>query len=407
MDDFRKGWPIILCGLIGVAASSVNITVYTMALLAPELSSSFGWKVSEVQAVHIPATIALVCTLPIVGILTDKFGPRIVGLTSAAILGVGLLLFSLIDTLAQFFLLSIMISVGGAGTLAVTWARMVNFWFTQRRGLALGIMLLGTGVGGSLLKPYTAALISAFGWQGAYIGLGLLPLLLTLPLCFFKFHRPVSVEPGAVSDEQLVEQAQGVTTGQALSDWRFWALGLAMVPTAATIGAMIANMEIMLESMNFGPDQRVAMASFIGVSVIAGRLIGGWSLDRFNAGVVGATMILVMAAGCLLMANPPLSTFAALLVIASVGLCSGVEFDAIAFLVGRLFGLRSYSRIYSGILMFYFMAGATGPFLFSRWKEEFGTYDFVLQMSAGALLVAAGLMLAIGLSRRPAFATAH
>ncbi|MBT3425576.1 MAG: MFS transporter [Gammaproteobacteria bacterium] len=82
----------------------------------------------------------------------------------------------------------------GAGTIPVTWTRAVTTIFYQQRGLALGIMLSGTGICAIVIPQYTAWLISEYGWRGAYLGLAVLPLAVAGPLvywfiCFFILEK--------------------------------------------------------------------------------------------------------------------------------------------------------------------------------------------------------------------------
>lgn len=396
MGEFQRGWKIILCALVGIAFSNTIINIYTIGMLAPELARTFHWSMRAILFSTLVHSAVLVIVLPLVGALTDRCGARPVAIGSALCLSVALALMSRLQgSLMVFYCLTAASALGGAGTVAMTWSRMVALWFHDRRGLALGIALLGTGLGGAFLKPYTSLLIGAWGWRGAYLGLGLLPLATSVPLALAWFRSPA-----AASDRRagLVDPAvQGVTTAQALRNWRFWALGFAFVPVAGTIGALVANMETVLRSVGIAGASVVRMVTCIGLFVIAGRLGGGYLLDKINAAFIGAVLIALLAVGCLLLAFPPVGPARAMLAIAFVGLSSGVEFDVMAFLAARLFGLRAYARIYGGLLMFFFVGGALGPFLFSAVYDATHSFRNALVGATVALALAAGAMLATSL----------
>ena len=48
--------------------------------------------------------------------------------------------------------------------------------------------LVGTGIGGAIAKVYAAGLIDMFGWRTAYIGVGLLPLVVAFPVVYLPFR---------------------------------------------------------------------------------------------------------------------------------------------------------------------------------------------------------------------------
>ena len=88
---------------------------------------------------------------PIEGFLIDRFGPRRLMLIGFAVLGMGFLMFSRVNSLLGFYVVFPVIILGGSlsGFLPVVTA--VNNWFSRRRGLATGICSAGVNVGGVLV----------------------------------------------------------------------------------------------------------------------------------------------------------------------------------------------------------------------------------------------------------------
>ena len=66
--------------------------------------------------------------------------------------------------------------VGGIGT-PIPYAAVLTQWFDRTRGLALGIGIAGVGLGVAIVPQLAAALIAAFGWRTAYLGLGIAVLV--------------------------------------------------------------------------------------------------------------------------------------------------------------------------------------------------------------------------------------
>ena len=157
--------------------------------IAP-LSADLGWSVRQILSGLAVLTFGALIMSPVIGLLTDRLGVRKVVLTSIVGFGLTMMAFSLNQgSMLYYQFLWLMLAVTGAGTLPITWTRAVNGWFHERRGLALGMSLLGTGLFGAFAKLYAAALIESFGWRMAYVGIGLLPLLISLPVAYFMLHE--------------------------------------------------------------------------------------------------------------------------------------------------------------------------------------------------------------------------
>ena len=116
------------------------------------------------------------------GWASDKYGPRIVILLMGVFTGLSLLLTS--QTTAQwqlFITYSLLLSVG-TGAVYVVSASTVSRWFDKNRGLAMGIVTSGLGLGTVFMAPLATHLISSFDWRMAYIAIGLIAWLIVIPL---------------------------------------------------------------------------------------------------------------------------------------------------------------------------------------------------------------------------------
>ncbi|MEQ8860788.1 MAG: MFS transporter [Pseudomonadales bacterium] len=114
----------------------------------------------------------------------------------------------------------------GAGTIPVTWTKAITEAFDRQRGLALGLALSGTGLCGVLMPQYTTYLVETWGWRTAYVGIGLAPLLIGLPVAWWGF-RSVQEQsgPAAVPLDHL---AVGMTLREAAGSRAFWVVLLSI-----------------------------------------------------------------------------------------------------------------------------------------------------------------------------------
>ncbi len=398
--EFRDGWPVVLASTVGIALGVTPIPFYTIGLLAPELSKAFHWGLGDVMLGMLIMSLVVLVSAPAAGAVAERFGVRIVALVSMVLFGLSFMSLGLSSgSLLQYYLTWSLIGVVGAGTLPITFTRAINNRFEVRKGFALGLALMGTGIFGILCKAPTAWLIETVGWRGTYVALGLLPIVIALPIGILFFHD----SPGLRSREgRQAAKAQdpadtpGLTFRQALRDWRLWLIGAAVVATGFALGGPVPNMESILKTNGFALATIVTLTPLSGFSVIIGRVAAGWLMDRFWAPAVAFSMLLLPAASCWILAHGPLTYETAFLAISLIGLCAGMESDLVAFLIARYFGLRNYTSIYSLVYVFYAMSASLAAWMFGAIFDRTQSFDAVLTVCALILIGGAAAFLALG-----------
>ena len=390
--------------MLGVGLGLSPVPFYTIGAIAPELAKTFHWGFGQIMAGLPITTVAVLVASPIVGLLVDRFGVRPVALISVLLFGMSFMAFGLTNgSLPLFYLNWGLMALLGAGTLPITWTRAVNNWFEVRKGFALGLALLGTGLFGYLVKPFTAWVIAGYGWRAAYLAIGALPILIALPVAILAFR---DTDHGAERTDRRAavaakrEVTAGATFAQAIRHWRFWVLALAFVPISFAVGGPIPNMENILKLNGFRPADIVALTSLIGLSVIGGRVIGGWLIDRFWAPAVALLLLAAPAVACWLLAHGPLTYGMSAFSIMMIGFAAGVEYDLMAFLVARYFGMKSYGAIYGALYGFFAAGAGVGPVIFGAAFDRTHSYAGPLTESAAFLLIGGFMLLTLGRYRR-------
>jgi predicted MFS family arabinose efflux permease len=177
-------------------------------------------------------------------------------------------------------------------------------------------------------------------------------------------------------------------------------LAFAFVCVSFGVGGPIPNMENILKVAGFERDNIVSLVALIGLSVIAGRIIGGWLIDRFWAPGIAFVMLSLPALSCWLMADGGMSVPAAGAAIFLIGFAAGVEYDLMAFLVARYFGMKGYSAIYGSLYGFFALGAGIGPVVFGKVFDKTGSYAPVLGTSAALLMIGAVSLLFLGRYQR-------
>ncbi len=174
---------LVFAVMIGLATGIASVNLFAIQIFQAPVTREFGWSQTQYTGVILVGTIITVISSPLIGWVFDRRGVRPFAIGSTILFGLALIsLYFLTPNLLHFYGVFALIPLIGAGTSSVAYARVVARWFDARRGQALGAALAGIGIGGAVLSALTQGLIQSVGWRGAYLGLGLLLLLVTLPL---------------------------------------------------------------------------------------------------------------------------------------------------------------------------------------------------------------------------------
>ena len=395
LKEFKLGYKALLGAMIGAGCGLASISFYTHSVFVTAISQDTDWSRGQIQmGVSIMILMAIV-TAPIVGSLVDRFGARIIALFSIPLYGLSMSSFVLIggDINHYYFVWTVM-SIIAAGTLPVTWTRVVNQWFDNSRGIALGLTLAGTGIAATFGPTYVTSLIQDFGWRKAYLFLALTVSFFSMPAVFFLFKEPIvkNTSNETKTDKVLL----GVAFRDALQGHQFWYMGIALIFAAGGISGLITNSVPMLIDKGFTLAEAASYAGLIGLSVILGRLVVGFLLDYFWAPMIAAIFLSSpLIAAIILVGNLDSSLIISLSMII-IGLAAGAELDLLAFLASRYFGLKEYGKLYGSLYVFFSIGAGLAPAAFGRYFDANGDYELLLYIVIITSLISGLLMLKLG-----------
>jgi OFA family oxalate/formate antiporter-like MFS transporter len=395
-QEFRSGWRVLLASAMGVTCGITAIPIYTIGAFVGPLEDAYGWSRGAIQSATVFAYLTLIFAGPVAGYLTDHFGPRRVALWS--VFGISAAVGSasiLAGSLWGLYLAYALIGILGAGTSPVVWTRAVSSWFVKKRGLAFGLTLMGTGLFATVGPIYVTFAIAEFGWRGGYLALAIVPIIFVLPLVYFWFYEkqdasktPADAPPSDAGQD--AGQDGGIDLRTALRTSQFWIIGFSFLFFSTSISGFIASYIPMLTDSGLTRGEAASMAGFIGISVILGRVVTGFLLDHVRAAVLSTVVMALPAIGCLLWGIGVGGSSGPLIAAIFVGLAGGAEFDLVAYMTSRYFGLKHYGKLY-GILFSSVIAGAAiGPLMFGFGFDMAGSYSAVL-LTAASLFVVGGV----------------
>ncbi|KAF3996200.1 MFS transporter [Glaciimonas immobilis] len=400
LTEFKLGWRALLVAIVGVT-TSVNATLlYGFGSMVVPLEKAFGWTAAQLQPAIAFLFLGAIISSQVVGWLNKRFGIRRVTLFSLVTLACGFLLLTQIGgSIWTLYLGFTLIAWAGFGTLQVTWTHLINLWFERNRGLALALTLSGTGIAAIVMPPLITTVTQKWNWQAGFITMALMATVLAIPLVFFWMTTAApgkKAHPEAVKSAAKLIDLSGLTFREGCRSRKFWACNVALTLAVSAILGIVTNGVPLMRFRGISAIEASQIFSSFGISLILGRVVVGYLVDRLWAPGVAAVTLALSALGCVLFgmvgSNVPLLIGATLL----VGIGAGAEFDLAAYLVSRYFGLRDYGRLFGLHLGLITAGAAASPILFGAMFKMTGSYTALLSYCTACFIIGPLLLLTLG-----------
>lgn len=396
LSEFKRGWTIILACGVGIGCGLSAMPFFTFGAFIIPLQEEFGWSRGQIQSALTLYATTVFITLPIIGKVLDRIGARKVAIWSQIAFGVsfGSLAF-LPGNIFIFYGMWMVMAIVSIGTMTITYSYAVNNWFDRYRGVALGLTLSGTGFAATFSPTYAVWLIEQFGWRYAFPGMGAITLVVSVPLLvLFLKERPARVETPVKEqqDPAIDGTVSGMNLRSALGTYPFWMIGLGMFGVAAGTGGIIPIFIPLLGESGYTVAEAAAYAGLVGIMVIAGRVFVDILMDHFWAPLVASLIFAPAALSCFLLTINGITPEAVVVSALLIGLVASAEYDVIAFLVSRYFGMKFFGSIYSWVYLIFISGTVAAPFVYGTAYDSFGSYDIPL-LGTGILIIMGSLAL--------------
>lgn len=398
--EWRRHYMLPIAAGLGYASAVIHI--YALGPYIEPISETFGWSRTKTTAGLTLATLVQVVVGIPIGLLVDRFGPRLFGV-------VGVLLitgaFGLLGTATggdlNWYALWALIALAAMPVHATIWTSAVASRFTVSRGFAFAVTLCGASLAAAIFPLMGTWLIGAYGWQTAAPLQAAIWAAIAFPivLIFFRGARDRGRQTATAEPDER-EGIAGESLSAGLRSTVYHRLMLASLFFTLTIMALVVHFVPILTDRGADPLRAAGIASFIGVFSIIGRLGTGVLLDRFRASRVGATAFLLPTLSCLLLLLTGDSFLAQAVAATLIGLTLGAEIDVIAYLTTRHFGLKNFAALYGGLLSAFSIGVALGPLAASAVFDAYGGYGPFLWVTLAFMLASS---VAIGSLPKPRY----
>ena len=361
--DIYFGWWTTLAGGL-LCLWGYGYHAYGFSALFKPISQELGFSRTSTSVAASIARFEGGIEAPLVGWLSDRFGPKIVVMFGVFLIGLGLVLMNWVDSLWTFYLFwAVICSTGTNIGLSMPLDVAIANWFNKKRGIATGIKWVFSGLSGTIGLPIVTALIVIYGWRGACVIGGLVMWGVGLPLVWFfiRTHGPEhygllpdGISTESMSQDEIIQAGKDyvlntgevdMTPREAFRTRAFWLIIIAYSFHGALYPVMNIHCIPFLTDMGMSPVVAAATMSVYVTASIPARFIGGIIVDR-----VGKNQIRFLLAGSFMMQ------------------CAGVTLF--------LFNQQSLPALYTFFVLYGFGMGALMPMTPVMRARYFGRKNF-------------------------------
>ena len=403
-------WVVIGVAFLTVAVAFGTRNAFSVFLVA--VIEEFHWSRGLASGALMLGSIMWTLSAPVIGMLLDRLGPRIVLPGGALIMATGFAISGFAHSVAQFYIgMGVFMGVGFAALTMTAHATFLSNWFIRKRGMAIGAVASGIGLGILLVVPWTQWLITAYGWRAAFFVLAGILALVAAPLNYFlQRQRPdrMNLKPdfGAPATRDFAAHAKAAGIGgpslrEALRAWRFWAFAVGVLAGAIPLHMVLIHQVAAVSDAGFSKEQAAFALGLIGLFTAPAMIFMGLLADRIGrqrSYALGSASL--MAGIFLLMAITDVSRswlFYAFPPFIAVGFSSRQSlYPTIA---ADLFHGKSFGAIIGAISLFIGAGAGIGPWLGGAIHDWTGSYREAFWI-AQALTFASVVFIWIAESRR-------
>lgn len=395
-------WMYVVVGFL------INIclgAVYAFSVFRPPLQTL--WGITATQA-GMPFMIFLgmfALGMALAGPLVEKWGPRKTSLLGGVLVGGGWILSGFSPNIWVLTLLYGVVGGSGVGVMYGCPIAVSGKWFPDKKGLAVGLTVMGFGLSALILAPIADSLITSMGVVRTFAVLGgvflVLLLALALPLKFPpQGWAPKGCEPAKGKRKAPACVFGDLDRGQMVKRGTFYALW-----GCYTIGCLAGLMSIGI-AKPFGLEVSGVSSSLatLAVSIFAipnalGRPLFGWLTDRLTPRYAAAlSFVLILAAAALVYFFGEASTAIYFVSFILLYLNLGGWLAIAPTATATFFGTKHYARNYGIVFTAYGLGAILGSVLSGMIRDASGSYLSVFLPVMG--LAALGLVVAL-LGLRP------
>ncbi|AFY44849.1 OFA family MFS transporter [Nostoc sp. PCC 7107] len=375
-------------------------TVYSWSIFRKPLEKLLNINATESLLPFTVLLIVFAILMPITGFYINRFGTRRITAVGGVIMGLGYILSSLDGNLQLLTVTYGAIAGAGVGIVYGVPLAVIAKWFPDKKGIAVGLTVIGFGLSPLITAPLAKSLIDAYGVRQTFVILGVAFTLIILAIATVLQPPPQDWKPAGWNPNVAVQGSTSLTNYEILQTPAFYGLWICYtIGTFSGLAAIGISSPLAQEIIKLDATTAASTVSLFAVFNAFGRIFFGWFTDRFSpklAAIFSFTLVLIAS---LMMLKAGQGTVATYLIAFSLFYFSFGGWLAIAPTTTLiLFSSADYAKNYGLVFTAYGAGALGGTLLAGRIRDIFGSYTvFFYPTTALAIL---GIVLAVFMLKR-------
>ena len=349
-----------------VCQMGLGLGGYVFATFLKPIVNELGWSRTAFSGSGGPFLLAMALASPIAGAATERFGARAVFSTAITVVAAALIGLSYMTELWHFYVLGLVLGAATTGLGDIPVGAVVARAVRDARGMALGVVYIGSNIGGTIVPVVASMVTDASSWRVALRVLAVGGWLFIFP--FARWGVPSG--RGADAADEAVE-TDGATLAEATRTASFWLLAAVLFLFYAYYLGVNNHLVAFLSDAgwtNAEAARRFGWAVAVG---IAGKLVVGRFADVLPVRrVTIATFALITVASFVLLALGRVPSLLPVFLTLH-GFAVAAENVVLPLIVVACFGPAHVGRIYGALMMVLLPGGVLGP-MFAAWMFDTG-----------------------------------
>ena len=401
-NQFFYGWVVVLaCFLISAAAVGFTNTI---SIYVIPVTTNLGVSRGQFTLVKTISLLVGALTLPVYSKLTKKIRIKYILVGGLLINSLLFASYGFATRLAHFYGIAVLYGVFVNSSQFLVLGILLNRWFVDKKGMALGIAFAGSGVGGAVMVPIVSKVVEQ-SWRMGYQVTGLATLLVALPAAIFlvkespesigkeAYRKKTTDEPSAAENKKIM--LEGMTFAQARKSKVFWILAATLV--AIAINASVPNSHGLPHFRDLGYSVAFVsgVESFRMIVLMFGKIGLGMIFDRYGTWVGGMSIALfaIISSVSALMGN--LSPIFPWVHALTFGVASAGFSIPVGLYAAQYFGNQDFAIILSFLSMMLSFISASASPIMGLVYDKLGSYTvgwYALIGIAGLIIVGVSTM---------------
>ena len=383
-EKSHRAWKVMI-GCCFLVAVGFALPMTCMSLLIKPISQSLGIGVAGLMAYFSVLGLGGIILAPVAPRMLKKYNAR-------TMIRVGLVISALILVAMSFATAAYMFVIGGfimgllqpfVSVLACTF--IINNWFKEQVGFALGIVMASIGIGGAVFSPLTSKVMALWGWQAAlYFLAAALFGIGGVAASVLRFHPgEVGLQPygadhasaqGGMNAPTSAE-LPGVTLKEAVRLPAFYilAFGFILFGYIASLNVSIATL---VASIGYDAVVVGSVIAVLAIGTLIGKICIGWIRDKVGGSWPTFTGLFISALSMVIfiadIKNPSLPLTYAAGFLGGFGLALGTILPPLV--TGEVFGRKDFGPLFGVTAIFPVIGMAIGSPLMGAMYDHTKTF---------------------------------